>query len=80
MCRKPVYFFPVGVETLGPWGSSAKALLNAIGKSICENTGEKRATEYLQQRVSMDIQRGNYSAVMGTIQPTKNLDEVFYLL
>jgi len=45
-------FEPISVETLGVFNSSARLLLNEIGKRISFNTGEIRETSFLFQRVS----------------------------
>ena len=50
-----------------------------IGKKIQDLTGEKRATFYLFQSISVAIQRGNAASVLGTVKPGKKLDEIFYL-
>ena len=61
------YFFcPVGFETFGTSGSAAANVLRDIGKRIAERTGEKRASEFLRQKISIDIQRGNAASVLGT--------------
>ena len=73
-------FVPVGFETFGTWGEYAKKLVNDLGKKVTNTTKEKRATLYLKQRLSIDIQRGNSTSVLGTLPSTQALDEVFYLL
>ena len=60
-------FSPVCVETLGAWGSSAKELIRRIGSRVMERTGDSRATQFLIQRISIDVQRGNVASVMATI-------------
>ncbi|GAU91758.1 hypothetical protein RvY_03954 [Ramazzottius varieornatus] len=52
-------FYPVGLETLGPWGPSATELFETVGKKMSEITGEARSLQSFKQRVSIDIQRGN---------------------
>ena len=73
-------FCPIGFETFGPWGPEAKQLIAEIGRRISDRTGEKRASEFLRQRVSIEIQRGNAACVLGTHGFMRGLDEVFYLL
>ena len=71
---------PIAVETLGALGNDATDFLHQLGRRIATVTGERRATEYLLQRVSVAIQRGNAACVLGTIDSTTdNLDTVFYL-
>jgi len=73
-------FVPLSFETLGPWAPLAKKFVSDLGKRISRSTCEKRSTLYLQQRLSIDIQRGNAISVMGTMPSTQSLDEIFYLL
>src|SRR5208282_5240566 len=73
-------FYPLGLETFGTWGPAAKELISAIGSRIKERTGEPRSSEFLRQRISIELQRGNAASVLGTIPSTRGLDEVFLLL
>jgi hypothetical protein len=76
-------FVPVAVETLGALGDGAVELMHDLGRRISVVTGEPRATEFLLQRLSVAIQRGNAASVLGTdVNSTtlaKNLDVVYYL-
>ena len=45
-------FEPIAVETLGPLNSSARLLMNDLGKKISCMSGEARATGFLIQRIS----------------------------
>ena len=72
-------FHPVGFETFGPWGDSAKELIAHIGKRITEHTGDKRATEFLRQRISIEIERGNAISVLNTYEGGRPLEEIFYV-
>ena len=74
---KDYCFIPVGVETLGSWGSEGHKLVKEIGKKVMEETGEKRSAFYLFQQISMIIQRGNASCVIGTVPHSEGLEEVF---
>ena len=57
---------------------SAKELIAMLGKRITERTGEKQATAFLSQRISIVIQRGNAVSILDTVSHTRGLDEVFY--
>ena len=70
-------FFPIAVETFGSWGSESHKLVKEIGKKVMEETGEKRSSFYLFQNISIAIQRGNASCVLGTIPHSEGLDEIF---
>ncbi|CAH2209536.1 jg1451 [Pararge aegeria aegeria] len=56
-----------GVETLGPWGSEARALFKELSKRVIESTGDPRAGSYLGQRISLAILRGNAASILGTV-------------
>ena len=71
------HFVPVAVETFGAWGSQGLKLMKEIGRKIREVTGEKRSTFFLLQNISMAIQRGNASCVIGTVPVSEGLEEVF---
>ncbi|CAH2237066.1 jg17242 [Pararge aegeria aegeria] len=60
-------FVPFGVETLGPCGPEARALFKELSKRVIESSGEPRAGNYLGQRISLAIQRGNAASILGTI-------------
>jgi hypothetical protein len=75
-------FIPVAVETLGVLGEAAADFVHELGRRITAVTGEKRATEFLLQRLSVAIQRGNAASVLGTVDSSrsvKNVDVVYYL-
>jgi hypothetical protein len=72
-------FIPVAMETMGVWGPQGLALINEIGRRIGEKTGDVRAGVFLRQRVSLAAQRGNVSAILGTLPPGKELEEIYYL-
>ena len=73
-------FVPVAVETLGTLGDGADERMHDPGWRISEVTGERRATEFLLQRLSVAIQRGNAASVLGIADwttVTQNLDVVY---
>ncbi len=53
------HFVPFAIETLGAYGDQADELTKEIGRRIYARTGEKKATSYLRQRLSLAVQRGN---------------------
>ena len=73
-------FVPLGFETFGSWGAEAKDLVRQIGKKIAERSGERRSTDFLRQRISIEIQRGNSVSVFGTLPESRELEEVFYVV
>jgi len=50
-----------------------------IGRRIAEVSGEKRATSFLLQRLSIAVQRGNVGAVLGTLPAGKEIEVIFSL-
>ena len=70
---------PIGFETMGSWGAGARSFLTEIGSRIKQVTGNVRSMELLRQRVSIEIQRGNAAAVMGTVESPRDWDDLFLL-
>ena len=70
---------PVGFETMGSRGARARSFLTDIGGRVMQVTGNQRAMEFLRQRVSIEIQRGNAAAVMGTVENSKDCNNLFLL-
>ena len=55
------------METLGAWEEEAQSCLQPFGRWISTVTGERRATEFLWQRMSAALQGGNADCVLGTV-------------
>ena len=73
-------FVPIAIETLGAMGEDAADFIHRLGRRITAVSGERRATEFLLQRLSVAIQRGNAMSVMGTVgSMVEKLDAIFYL-
>ena len=70
---------PIGFKTMGSWGADANPFLTEIGSRVKQATGNARAMEFLRQRVSIEIQRGNTPAVMGTVDDPKEWSSPFSL-
>ena len=73
---------PVAVETLGAFGEEADDFIHELERRITTVTGERRATEFLIQRLSVAVQRGNAASVLGTVSSTMDphdLDVVYYM-
>ncbi len=60
------------METLGPFGEEALALVKDLGKRLIESTGEPRSCAYF-------IQRGNAARILATVLTSSKLQEMFYL-
>ena len=60
-------FIPIAVETSGVLGLEASSFLKELGRRIALTSGEAKSGFFLLQRVSMELQRGNAAAVLGTL-------------
>ena len=67
----------MGLESLGSWGQEGHKLVKEIGKKVMQATGETRSTEFLFQAMSIAVQRGNASCVIGTVPHSEGLEEIF---
>ena len=76
----PLYKFkPIAVETLGALGESATDFFQILGQRISVATGEPQSSQFLFQRLSVAIQRGNAACVVGTVPGSRGLDDIFYI-
>ena len=62
-------FTPVAIETLGAIGPRSMLFLRDLGRRIALESGEPRSTDYLLQRLSVAVQRGNAASVRGGLSP-----------
>ena len=75
----PLYNFkPIAVETLGALGDCATDFFQSLGQRISVATGEPRSSQFLFQRLSVAIQRGNAACVVGTVPSSRGLEDIFY--
>ena len=58
-------FTPIAIETMGAIGPRSMAFLKALGRRIATESGEPRSTDFLLQRLSVAVQRGNCASVRG---------------
>ena len=73
-------FVPIGLETSGVWGPNALKFIGEVGNKLKTITGQPLSTAYLTQRISLAVQRGNASSILGAISQPKGLEEIFYIL
>ena len=59
-------FTPVAIETLGAIGPKSMVFLRELGRRIRAVTDEPKSADYLLQRISVAVQRGNSIAVQGS--------------
>ena len=59
-------FEPVAVETTRVFGSSTQTFLHHLGTRITEQSGERRETSWLFERISIAVARGNSASILAT--------------
>ena len=61
-------------------GEDAADFIHRLGRRITAVSGERRATEFLLQRLSVATQHGNAMSVMETVgSMEEKMDATFYL-
>ena len=74
------HFVPVSVETLGVWGKTGLNCMKEVGKTLIEQSGDKRASSFIFQSISIAVQRGNALSILGTMEADEEtLDKIFLL-
>ena len=61
-------FEPIAMETAGTYGSTTGALLTEIGRRITNVTDDPRETLWLEQRISLAVQRGNAFSILSAVR------------
>jgi len=59
-------FSPVAIESLGAIGPKSLTLLRELGRRISLESGDPKSTEYLLQRLSVAVQRGNATSILAS--------------
>ena len=59
-------FEPLAIETTGVFGPSSLKFVYELGSRVRECTGERRETQWLLQRLSLAVVRGNAAAVLAS--------------
>ena len=72
-------FIPIAIETLGVLGDEALTFFHDLGQRIAVATAEPRSFQFLMQRLSVAIQRGNAACILGTVPSSAGWDELFYI-
>ena len=60
------HFIPIAIDTGGPWNCEALEFISELGKRITQITLEALETQYLFQRLSISLHRGNEIAFRNT--------------
>ena len=69
--RRNYIFIPLACEVTGVWNNEAEEFFNDLGSRITCSTGEDRETSFLNQRVSISLQKGNAACIN---RPDPNFD------
>ena len=59
-------FEPVAMENTGVVGSSTAKFLEVLGKRVTAQTGDRRETIWLFERLSLAVVRGNTASILAT--------------
>jgi hypothetical protein len=62
-----VIFEPIAIETLGGIGSSSYSFLKTLGHRISAATNDARSFNFLRQRLSIAVNRGNASCILESL-------------
>jgi len=68
----------VSVESRGALGEEASASFRNLGHRIASVNVEPRSFQFMMQRLSVAVQRGNAACVLGTVPASIGLDALFY--
>ena len=74
------FFVPIAVESMGAIGEAWMSFLRDLPARIVMVTKEMRSFQFLLQRLSVAVQRGNAACVLGTVPTSDALEELFYIL
>ena len=58
------FFVPIGIETSGTFGQSAKLFFQELGNRLKAETEDSWSSFFLLQRIAVAVQRGNTAAVL----------------
>lgn len=72
-------FLGLAFETMGPWANETKSFIDKIGDILIKESGDPRSKLYLQQRLSLAIQRGNSASILGTLPSSVPMEEIYML-
>ncbi len=69
---------PIAFESLGSMGPETRKFINKLGSLMIKATGETRSKDYLLQKISIAIQRGNSACILATLGKQR-IDDFYYL-
>ena len=72
-------FQPVASEVQGFLGESSEIFITPLCKMLCRSHDDQRAGSFLKQRISMALQIGNATCVLGTVSDRDAFEEIYYI-
>ena len=72
-------FTPLAFETFGSIGPETSIFLKKLGKLMKKHTGEPRSLDFLMQRLSIAIQRGNAINIRSTFADSRDSENNVFL-
>ena len=67
-------FMPVAVETMGAFGQQSLSFVKDLGHRLKFATDDPNSLQYLIQRLSVAVQRGNAASVLGSLDRQDGLE------
>ena len=61
------FFIPIAFETFGAIGEEGRSFFKDLGRRIAVTTKEPQSLQFLLQRLSIAVQRGNAASILGTL-------------
>jgi hypothetical protein len=68
-------FAPVSIETTGAFGTETLLFMKQISHRLRMRTGEVLSRQFLIQRLSVAVQRGNAMSILGSLQHFSIFDD-----
>jgi len=62
------YFQPVAIETTGVYSKSTAPFLSCLAKKLVGISGDPREVQWLHQRLSLAVVRGNTASILACVQ------------
>ena len=73
-----VCFVPVAIESLGTFSPRTVFFLHDLGRRITLYSGDRSASEYLFQHLSVAIQRGNLLMIRASLPSSSSTDSPLF--
>ena len=61
------FFIPIAFEIFGAIGEEGRSFFKDLGRRIAVTTKEPQSLQFLLQRLSIAVQRGNAASILGTL-------------